>query len=545
MEGGKRRLGDMLVEMNLVRPEEIEQALAVGREKGLRLGESLIELGLLTEDQILWTLAQQMGLSFIRVTDDQVLPEVVRLVPEEMARRHRILPLLRIGNELTLAVNDPLDDNLFADVARLIGGEVRICLAKVSEILAALDQVYGASAAPAAGQVRISSPRYSKAELKEFVADKRGMKLLLRLAADALGENVDKIHLDVRGEEAVVRFRREGSLQEVLRMPAETGRSLLTRLAILGKAAEGGASFRVQLPLPEQIVALEVHVQKVLSGEIAALRLLGKRAREMPLPKLGLTPAQRNAVEAILATPGVVAVTGPANSGRATTVMSLLGRFDPAGHRILTVEDWVRTTHPGYTQVLRQPGTAAGIDNLLLLDPDVIYLETLASPAEIETAWRAGMAGTFIFTLFGFRRVPSVLVYLSGIGLPPALMAEGLSGIIAEHLLRRLCEKCKTRLKPKKGLFSALPDKIKEELSTADLYQPKGCKACAGTGFSGRAAVFEVLAVDQELRAAFSAGLSEADLPLISKKIGELLPERVLTKIKAGECVWTELLAFR
>lgn len=546
MEGRKRRLGDILTEMNLIAEADLKKALDLGREKGLRLGAALIELGMLTEDQILWALAEQMGLSFIRVTEEQVAPEVVRLVPEEMSRRHGVLPLIRIGNELTLAVNDPLEDALFADIARLISGEVRICLAKAADITRALDRVYGTAVTSKEVWAEMSSPRYGKEELGAFAADRGGVRLLTRLVADGLAENVDKIHVDVKPSEAVVRFRKDRSLDQVLTMSPEAGRALLTRLAIQGRtaASEAGKPWRVELALPDQQAVLDVHTQKVRGGEIATLRILGKRAKELSLAKLGLTAAQRGAVEAILASPGVVVVTGPSDSGRATTVISLLARFDSQSHRIVTAEDWVRTEHPGYAQIQREAG-GPGLAHLLALDADVVYVESLRSKEEIEAVWRSGMAGTFIFTLMGFRRAASALAYLADQGIQPALIAEGLSGIMAEQLPRKLCEKCKVKIKLKKSMLEGLGPEVKEALTRGNVYKAKGCKACGGHGFVGREAVFEVLAMDQELRAAIAAGVSESDLPLIAKKIGESLPDRVLEKIKSGACEWTEILAFR
>ena len=547
-ERRKRRLGDLLSEMKMLTEADLERALAEGRAKGVRLGEALIELGILTEDQILWTLAEQLGLSYIRITEGQVLAEVVRLVPEEMARRHRVLPLIRIGNELTLAVNDPLEDELFSDISRLTRGEVRLCLAKAEDISQALDRVYGQAAARRKGPAEMRSSRYSKDELRTFSLDKGGARLLTRLVQDGLAEGVDKIHLDVREKEAAIRFRKDLRLEPVLTMDPEYGRALLTRLAILAKtpAEPEATSLRVEIPIEKQPVVIEVHQQKVQAGEIATLRLLGKRAHERPFAKLGLTPAQRVEVDALLAAPGLVVISGPSSSGRATTVMSLLQRFDPLRRRIITAEDWVRMEHPAYAQVQRD--SRAGrprLDHLLSLDSDVMYVESLTSPAEVEAALRAGMAGTFVFTLMGFRRAASALTYLSTITITPALVADGLSGIIAQQRIRRLCDKCKVKVKLKKSQLEGLKPERQKLLIAGPVYKAKGCQACAGLGFVGREAVFEVLALDQEIKQAVTSGISMTGLPLIGQKINPHLPDRVLAKIREGVCDWTEILAFR
>jgi type II secretory ATPase GspE/PulE/Tfp pilus assembly ATPase PilB-like protein len=544
----RRRLGDILIDMGVLSPPDLEKALGFGKEKGLRLGEALIELGVLSEDRILWTLAEQLGLSFVRITEDQVIPEVVRLVPEDMARRNGVLPLIRLGAEITLAVNDPLQNDLFDDIARLTGCSVHLCLARAGDIAFALDLVHGKMAAPETREeVPLRSERYSAEELAGLAADKSGSRLLSRLLGDSLDEGVSVIHLDLRGNEAVVRLRKQGGLSTALVMDRSRGSALLTRLAMLGAPkAERSETWRVEMEAGESKVVLEVQRLKARGGEAAVLRLLGKRAGSIAFSRLGLTAVQRSLVDAILKNPGLVIVTGPSDSGRATTVMSLLERFDPAGHRVIMVEDFSRTEHPGYIQVSPDSlDPQSRVAKLAGLDPDALYLESLSSPAEIEGALRAGMAGTFVFTLTGFRRAASALSYVAGLGIQPTLVSDGLTGIIAQRLVKKLCAKCKAKIKLKRNQVVGLRPEIQEALLSDSVYRPRGCAACSGTGFAGREAVFEVLVLDEKLRDAVASGIAVAGLPVDFGKPAQELPKRVLEKIKKGDLAWTEILSFR
>ncbi len=549
MEQPRKRLGDILQEMDMISGQDIERALDHGRKKELRLGEALIDLGIITEEQILWTLAEQMGISFIRVSEEQLSPEVVRLIPEEMARRHTILPVIQVGGELTLAVADPLQYDLFQDIHQLTGLDVHLSLAKSKEITNALDQVWGMAAQEEDLDREMHSDRYGPEDIRAFTADKTGAAILERLVRDCLDQGVNMIHLDIRDGHARVRFREKGVLRSVLEAAPGWGRALLGRLGVLagrGLEKERDLSFRAQMTVSGQPAALEVHrLRTGANDEAATIRVLGKRAGKMPLSKLGMTGSQRALVDMVLSRHGLIVVTGPSDSGRATTVMSLLDRFDPSSSRIVTMEDWVRTEHEDYLQVSSDALHGSNrIDTLAAMDPDVVYVESLETE-EVEHALSLGMRGTFVFTLMGFSRARSALGYLTDLGVQPSLLAEGLSGIVAQALLPRLCDKCKVQDKVGKGALAGLPDDTKQALSKAKLYKPKGCKACDHTGYSGRIAVFEVLAPDDKLRHALASGTSMAEIPMDFGKPSAELPARVLDKVVRGQAHWKKILKLR
>ncbi len=550
-EKRKLRLGEILREMGLVSEEDVTRALKAGKESGLRVGEALIELGILTEDRMLWALAEQLGLSFIRIAPDQINEAAVRLIPEDMARSRLVLPLIQIGPELTLAVNDPLQDELFEDVARLSGCEVHLSLARAEEIVDGLNQVYGKAAeAEFEPESSLSSDRYPDKELSYMAADKGASRLLERLLKDCLENNVNAVHLKIRGGKAQVMFREEGVMKVVLEMGAGWGRAILTRLSLMtGESREIGSSrsWRIEAQVEGSALGLDVSRLQVRGGEAALIRVLGKRAKKMPVNKLGLTPTQRGLIEGMLATPGLIVVTGPGDSGRATTVASLLGGFDPASSRIVTAEDWIRTEDPGVLQVASEtlPKGESKVRALTSLDPDVLYIESLETAGEMEWALRAGMRGAFIFTLLDFRRAASALNYLAGLGIHPSLVAEGLSGVVAQRLVRVLCDKCKSEVKLKKSQLAGFDGVVTEVLTSGPVYKTKGCKACGGTGYKGRAAAFEVLALDHRLREAVASGISVAGLPMDYGKPDLELPHRVLELIKKGVCGWEEILPFR
>jgi type IV pilus assembly protein PilB len=546
----RRRIGDILQEMGVIQESDIKKAIKAGREKGLRVGEALIELGFVSEDRMLWALAEQLGISYVRVSKDQINSETVKLIPEEMARRHLALPIILVGNELTLAVNDPLQEDFFNEIGESLGCEVLLSLCKAEDINIGFDKVYGAVEVHIHDEENFISRRYKQEELSGLMKDKGGLKLLEMLFRDCLSSNINTIHIDIVNKKTIVKFRIEGNMSEVLIMDAGWGRTIFTRLSMLGGVhSESGPAnaFRAEMIIDDAKLGLEVHRISVRNGESAAIRVLGKRAKKIPVTKLGLTAAQRSMVDLILANPGLVIIAGPSDSGRATTVMSVLDRFDPASHRIITLEDWVRTENTGHVQITNEslPENTSRVKALASLDPDVIYVESLTNSQEFESALRAGMSGTFVFTLLEFRRAASTLQYLIDLGIHPSLAGEGVSGVVAQRLLHKLCPDCKKEVKLKPAQLVGLDDRKKEALLGHKVFEKKGCGKCNNTGFFGRVAVFEVLAVDQKLREALESGVQASQLPIDFGKPELELPFRVLDKIKKGAAAWTEILAFR
>jgi len=546
----KKRLGDILMDHEMITESDLKKALNHGRKNGLRLGEALIDMGRVTEEKILWTLAEQLGISFIRITEDQISEKTVKLVPEDMARRHLALPLFRVGDELTLAINDPLQEEFLSNVEKLTGLKIDLGLAKSEDILEALDKVYGRETADKEGSgIKMESPRYGKEEIAKILSDKTASTLLDLVISDCLSEGINHVHLDIREGRARLRMRESGLLHTVLLMDAGWGKALISRLAVLGgrpRQDEKSGSWRVGLDIEGKAVGLDVSWLSTETGEAASIRILGKRAAKMAFGKLGLTPVQKASVEAMLARHGMIVVTGPADSGRATTVATLLDRFDPEERLVITAEDWARTEKKDYLQIKPDslPADRPGMDIIASLDPDVLYMETLERE-DMDRALRLGMSGAFVFTLLGFSRTVSALSYLSGLDVHPALLAEGLSGIIAQNLLPRLCDKCKVELEKTPELLSPIPEQYRDGLEKATLYEAKGCPACNGTGYSGRVAVFEVLLMDERLRDAVSSGVSVAGLPVDFGKPAGDLPGRVLDKISRGQVEYRHILAMR
>ncbi len=547
-EKKKWRLGDILKDRGMVSESDIERALKIGKEKQLRIGEALIELGAITEDGIMWSLAEQLNINFIRVADQEIDVDVVHMLPEEMEREHLLLPLSLVGDELTLVVNDPLQDNVIQEVAVRTGFSIRLALAKAADIKTVLTTIHGASG-ERARELEIESTRYTKKDFVDCIDIENCDVLFERLITDCHKSNIGVLHVNIRQSRAMIEFRDHGMVQPVISLNANWGQHLINHLRpddVYGDP-DSITSWKTRVKAGNKPLDLEVNLMPIKGGHTATLRILDKRVEKAAFTRLGMTAAQRSTVDHILKSPGLVLITGNSGSGRSTTMSSLLNLFGMRSCRIITVEPLERAEHSAYIHVSPDSlaGSASDFNSLMAFDPDVVYIQDLGELKEIEAALRAGLAGVSVFTMLNFRRAVSALNYLTGLGIHPTLTAEGLSGIIAQRYLPTLCDSCKMEMTLKMDQVSGLSGELRDSLLTGKVYRATGCDACGGAGYSGRQAVFEIIAVDNKLRGEIDAGMRASQFPPDFGEPDPALPALVMEKIREGVCAWTEILTFR
>ncbi|MCP4687138.1 MAG: Flp pilus assembly complex ATPase component [Desulfobacterales bacterium] len=547
-EKKKWRLGDILLDRGMVSESDIVRALKIGKEKQLRIGEALIKLGAITEDGIMWSLAEQLNINFIRVADQEIDVDVVHMLPEEMERDHLLLPLALVGDELTLVVNDPLQESVIQEVSVRTGFSIRLALAKAADIKTALTTIHGA-AGERARELEMESTRYHKKEFNEFTDIDNCGALFEKLISDCHKASIGVVHINIRQSRATIEFRDHGLVQPVISLNANWGQYLINNLRpddFYGDP-DSIASWKTRVKAGKKPLDLEVNLMPIKGGQTATVRVLDKRVEKAAFTQLGMTSAQRFTVDHMLKSPGLVLITGNSGSGRSTTVSSLLNLYGMRSCRIITVEPLERAEHSAYIHLSPDSlkGSDSGVKSLMAFDPDVVYFQDLGGEEEMEAALRAGLSGISIFTMLNFRRAGSALNYLTGLKIHPTLTAEGLSGIIAQRYLPTLCEACKVEMTLKMDHVAGLAAELKDSLLTGKVFRATGCDQCGNTGYAGRQAVFEIIAVDNKLRREIDSGMR---ISQFSPNFGEPdlgIPELVMEKIKEGVCAWTEILAFR
>lgn len=530
----RRVLGQLLLAAGAMDEERLANALAEQRKSGERLGEILIAQGL-DPEVVARSLAQQLGLAYAAppLTPD---PDAIGTVDRGLAMRYRVVPLELVGRGIRIAISDPLDLAVLDDLRFQTGRRVEAVVATRSAIDAALALAYGADIVSAlvarlpggagAGMVgeRVAGrvPAYGgetdtgregggDGETEETQALRRASEappvvalvdLILQRAA-AVGAS--DIHVEPGEGRLRVRVRVDGVLREIMELPEETGAGIASRLKIMAgldiavkrRPQDGRSAVRIG----GREMALRVSTLPSLDGEKVVLRILATENAGRELEELGFEPSTLRRFRALLGRGhGVILVTGPTGSGKTTTLYGALAGLDRERRNVLTLEDPVEYRLSGLTQVQvhRKAGLdfAAALRSVLRQDPDVIMVGELRDRETVETALAAALTGHLVLSTLHTNDAPSAVTRLSEMGAPHYLIASGLIGVLAQRLVRRVCEHCREERAPTPSELEGVP----EALHPDSVFVARGCIRCEGTGYSGRIGVHELLVVNGTIR---------------------------------------------
>ena len=508
-------LGAILVREGHITVERLEEALAGERVGGRRLGEILVELGWVTSQAVAQALAEQHGVEYVDLAREDIDPEVVELLPESFARRYHALPLRFVGPEVILvAVADP-NDPVASDGLRLaLGVNVRVAVAAASDLAEVVARAYREP-------VEIDASEFAPAEDEETAIDESAtslapvVKLVNSLLARAVGEGASDVHFEPHEGGLVVRIRVDGVLRELVSLPKQTQATLTTRLKVMAgldiaerRLPQDG---RLEVRIGAEPVDLRVAVVPTTFGEQIVLRILRRAAVGLGLPSLGMAEATEAAfVRAVRQPYGAVVVCGPTGSGKTTTVYAALQLLNSPDRALMTIEDPVEQHIPGVAQVEvapRGPLTfPLGLRTILRSDPDVLLVGEIRDEQTARIAVQAAMTGHLVLTTLHTHDASSAIARLRDMGVESHLLASALNCIVAQRLARRLCPDCRIAYEPPPEELAAVgigPD------HEAVLYRPDGCVRCAGTGFRGRVALYEVMPIRGELSRLFAASTEE------------------------------------
>ncbi len=517
-----RPLGQILLETAGLAQEKLDEALTQQAEKGGRLGEILVGLKALSEEQVLAALAVQLDLPFSeRLAIDAITPELIRQLPINFAKQARILPLRRDGDAIVLATGDPLDTALLDEARMLLEAPVSPHVAPPQAILDAINQVYDRAANEAERLVDnmagedLASLAHELEEPKDLLdaTDDEApiIKLVNSLLFQAAKERASDIHIEPFEREISVRFRVDGVLREKIKPPKRFQKAIASRVKIMGNLNIAETRLpqdgRIRVKLAGRDIDIRLSTVPTSHGERIVMRLLDKSAVLLDLEQLGFSPDQLSIMDSLIhRSHGIILVTGPTGSGKSTTLYAALSKINTPELNILTVEDPVEIQIKGIGQVQVNPKIdltfASGLRSFLRQDPDVIMVGEIRDLETAEIAIQASLTGHLVFSTVHTNDAPGAVTRLVDMGVEPFLVASSLMGSLAQRLLRVLCKECREAYVPTAEALAELslsPDSLREA-GVDHLYREKGCSACNGTGYKGRVGIYEMMMVTDEVR---------------------------------------------
>ena len=551
------RLGDLLVREGLITKDQLDKALQEQKSNGQRLGYNLVKMGFVQETEITKMLARQYRMPAVDLARFEVDPKIVKMIPSDVALKHLVLPLKREGRTLTVAMADPTNLSVIDDLKFITRYDIFPVIAGEYTLRTALDKNYEQVDQQLDTLLKDIEEEGEEGEL-EVVEQKEDeeaagsgitaddapvVKLINAILTDAVKRGASDIHSEPFEHELRVRYRVDGALQEVMKPPMKLKAALTSRIKIMSalniaerRVPQDG---RIKLKMGKRVIDYRVSTLPVLFGEKIVMRILDKGNLTLDLSKFGFEPkAEADLLKAILNPYGMVLVTGPTGSGKTTTLYSALSRINTMEVNIMTAEDPVEYNLMGINQVLvrNEVGMtfAAALKAFLRQDPNIIMVGEIR---DIETggiAIKAALTGHLVLSTLHTNDAPSTITRMIDMGIEPFNVASAVNLIVAQRLVRRICKDCKTEHQYAPEELKALGGHTKE-FEGITFFKGKGCDMCGGTGYKGRAGLYEVMALSAELRRMILKGASTSELSEQAVKDGMLtLRMDGLVKIRKG-----------
>ncbi|HAM17343.1 MAG TPA: MSHA biogenesis protein MshE [Alteromonas macleodii] len=509
----KMRLGDLLVHENIISSEQLDNALAAQRTSGRKLGDTLIDLGFIGEPQLLRFLAQQLNIPFLDITQRRIDPEQAQLIPETYARRYRALVLESDDDEVLLGMSDPTDLGGLDQLGPLVAPRtIELAIVQENQMLEAFDSVYRrtqdiASFAEKLGEEYADEADFELSALDDTTSDATVVKLLHSIFEDAVQVRASDIHIEPDEKILRIRQRVDGVLQENTLNQVKIASALVLRLKLMSgldisekRIPQDG---RFNIKVKGHTLDVRVSTMPVANGEAVVMRLLDQSAGLLTLDQTGMPDAMAEKFRAAINRPhGMILVTGPTGSGKTTTLYGALSELNKPDLKIITAEDPIEYRLPRINQV--QVNAKIGLDFAAILrttlrqDPDIIMVGEMRDQETVEIGLRGALTGHLVLSTLHTNDSVTSAIRLIDMGAAPYLVATSLRGVLAQRLVRRVCENCKEE-KPATAQEQAWVGFLKPELAAATFYKGRGCNSCNHTGYKGRIGVFEFLEMNEDM----------------------------------------------
>ena len=559
----RKRLGELLVETGLLSEENLTRALSEQRTRRKRLGEVIVALGMATEEEIAQGLSIQLGIPLIDLVNTPVEPQAIELIPEKVSRKHLIVPVSIEERDLHIAMADPLSFEAFEDVRFASGYTIKPAIATRTDILWAIDQHYhlGASLSTIVKDIAeerlvevVQDVRESDGRDTEDLRKKSEAAPIIRMVnlfvSEAVDQGASDIHVEPTKTTLHIRNRVDGILRKSLELPKWVQGAVISRIKIMAKMDIAEKRLpqdgRIGVRVGTKALDLRVSTMPASYGEKVVIRILDSLNAHIPLASMGMSETELGQLDELIRRPqGILLVTGPTGSGKTSTLYAALHKIKSVERNITTIEDPIEYEIPGINQVAVQEKIgltfASTLRAMLRQDPDVILLGEMRDLETTTIAMQAALTGHLVLSTIHTNSSAATITRLRNLGIPSYLIASTLIGIVAQRLVRVICPKCRVREEPSERDLARI-GLAKAKKGEIAFFRGEGCPACGGTGYRGRTGIFEILPFHQQVRDLVMANGSENDIRQLAVAKGmTTLGQAALDKVKAGVTTLSEL----
>lgn len=514
MRRGDILIGQMLIDKDIITIEQLDEGLKEQKKTGDFIGATLIRLGFAKETQVLPVLSEQLNIPYVKIKEMEISPETVKKVPARFASYYKLMPVKLEGDLLTVAVIDPLDLHTLDDLRLLLGCDINGVLAGENDILEGIKKYYGIGAETIDKIMKEAAvkenPTISKAaeSVEEMAEDASIIKFVNQIFEQAVTDRATDVHIEPFEDELRVRYRVDGILYNASIPPTikYLHSAIVSRVKIMSslniaekRLPQDG---RIKLKVKGRNIDLRVSIIPTPYGESVSIRLLSTDIF-LGLENLGLSKGNLEIIGEMIKRPyGIIFVTGPTGCGKTTTLYACLSKINNSQQNIITIEDPIEYELKGITQVQIRPKIgltfAEGLRHMLRHDPDIMMVGEVRDLETAEIAIRVALTGHLVFSTLHTNDAPGATTRLLDMGIEPYLISSSVTCVIAQRLVRLICNKCKREVKLANKLKKDLGLKI--DFSKVKFYEGKGCPACKFTGFWGRTGVYEILVLNDEIR---------------------------------------------
>jgi general secretion pathway protein E/type IV pilus assembly protein PilB len=539
---------ELLLEKGVITSDNLSEAVELRKKEGVRLDRALVQLGHLSEDQLLQALSDQLGIPMIDLSEVQIDVETLRSLPAKLVYRKNLVPLTREDGVLTVATCDPFDLYGFDEIRLLTGLEVRPVLARLDDINKVIKAYYGVGGDTIDEMMStddleiLGQTGGENEDLLEMAEEASVIKLVNEVFLEALNERASDIHIEPYENDLIIRYRIDGVLHETS-VPPEIRRfqsAIISRIKIMAnlniaekRLPQDG---RIKMKAGDRQIDVRVSVIPMLFGEGVVLRILDRSTVMFSLPELGMNQDTFAIFQDLIKRPhGIVLVTGPTGSGKTTTLYAALQALVSPKIKALTVEDPVEYHLDGVNQIQVQPKIgmtfARGLRAILRHDPDVVMIGEIRDMETAEAAIQAALTGHLVFSTLHTNDACSATTRLLDMGIEPYLVNSTVCAAMAQRLVRVICPSCKEPYEPD---VSSLPSDCRIVVGQ-EIYRGAGCRKCRGTGYLGRTGLFELMVLDEAVAEKIAVRASASEISRVAREGGlRLLREDGWVKVRDG-----------
>jgi len=560
-----KKIGEILVANSLITAKQLEEALEYQKKTGLKLGQILLEKKYITEKQLLEFLSKQFSIRFVEISKIEISPEIIKIVPEAIARRYTLIPIEKNDNIISVAMVDPLNIVVLDELKLMTGYNIEPVFALEDDILSAIDKYYGTTSSQQALDEIIKKNTSNEDASDISVVEKKDdegivslenqaesgpiIKMVNIIISSAIRSRASDIHIEPSYKDTKVRFRIDGVLHIQQTIPKKFHNAIVSRIKIMSnldiserRIPQDG---RIKIKLSEKEIDLRVSILPTIFGEKIVMRILDSSGLKLKLEELGFEPENLAIFSKCIKAPhGINLITGPTGSGKSTTLYSALSTLNSPDVNISTIEDPVEYNLDGINQVNVNPDVgltfASGLRAFLRQDPDIIMVGEIRDFETMSIAINAAMTGHLVFSTLHTNDAAGAITRIGMMGIEPFLTSSTLLMVVAQRLVRTICNYCKEAYEVDPNLIiklGASQTLIEPNIKNGKLviYKGRGCDKCFGTGYKGRIGIHEILEVTDPIRELIVDKAPSTKIKEVARKHGMItLRESALRKLMNG-----------